>query len=342
MNDFYVYCMLDPRKSGIYKYGKYEFSFEPFYVGKGRKYRIKVHFYPSHLKQTCRKNSKLKKIISLGLSPLIIKITKNLSEKEALEEEIGAIKTIGRIDLKKGPLTNMTDGGDGVSGRIDSIETRLKRSNSLKGRRPWNKDIQYSDPIKKRMSQTAISCGCGKHMKDKKLSEETKRKISEANKGRIVSPETRIKIGVKHKGKIISENTRQKLSLANLGKKLSEETKRKISLSNKGKTCKPWNEISRNKLSESLKKYYNIHPKQSDGPLHGSIRAASRLKIPLEEYISKTSAGLRRCSVCKEWKTIDSFHRNGNKTYLRCKICRKIKNHDMSFSGQESSPYIIP
>ena len=49
-------------------------------------------------------------------------------------------------------------------------------------------------------------------------SEETKRKISESNKGRVVSSETR-----------------EKIKLANLGKKRTEETKRKIGLVTKGK-----------------------------------------------------------------------------------------------------------
>jgi len=35
MNNFYIYICLDPRKSGIYKYEKYKFDYEPFYVGKG-------------------------------------------------------------------------------------------------------------------------------------------------------------------------------------------------------------------------------------------------------------------------------------------------------------------
>lgn len=48
-NKFYVYVYLDPRKPGKYKYGEYEFDYEPFYVGKGTGRRIRNHFKPSVL-----------------------------------------------------------------------------------------------------------------------------------------------------------------------------------------------------------------------------------------------------------------------------------------------------
>jgi len=39
----YIYVYLDPCKPGNYKYGKYKFDYEPFYVGKGRNNRWMVH-----------------------------------------------------------------------------------------------------------------------------------------------------------------------------------------------------------------------------------------------------------------------------------------------------------
>ena len=71
---------------------------------------------------------------------------------------------------------------------------------------------------------------------NKNPSEETRRKLSELNKGKTLSEETRRKLSELNKGKTLSEETKRKLSELNKGKTLSEETKRKLSDANKGKT----------------------------------------------------------------------------------------------------------
>jgi len=73
--------------------------------------------------------------------------------------------------------------------------------------------------------------------------EESKRKIRDGNRGKIVSEETRRKLSDASKGKKPSEESRRKMSDAHIGKKLSEETKRKIGDGNRGK-----------KLSEETKR----------------------------------------------------------------------------------------
>jgi hypothetical protein len=66
------------------------------------------------------------------------------------------------------------------------------------------------------------------------FSEESKRKISEGNKNKIMSQEAKIKIGLAQKGnkhclgKHRSEETKIKIGLAQKGMKRSEETKRKM------------------------------------------------------------------------------------------------------------------
>jgi len=93
------------------------------------------------------------------------------------------------------------------------------------------------------------------HSKIHTLSDETRKKISKANKGRKASIITRKKLSEAHKGKTpwnkgikhtscnntinkvryLSDEHKRKISLSNKGKVLSDEHKRKISLSNKGK-----------------------------------------------------------------------------------------------------------
>jgi group I intron endonuclease len=100
-------------------------------------------------------------------------------------------------------------------GIVHSEETRKKLSESHKGQRPW--------------------------MWGKKHTEETKKKISLANTGKLATEEHKRKLsearaGNKHPmyGKHHSEETKRKISLSEKGKIMSEEAKRKISEAFKG------------------------------------------------------------------------------------------------------------
>ena len=88
------------------------------------------------------------------------------------------------------------------------------------------------------------------HMKGVKLSEETRRKMSEAQKGKHLSEEHRRKISEAKKGVTLSEETRIKMSESHKGQIHSEETKKKMSESQKGHTC---TEETRKKMSEAMK-----------------------------------------------------------------------------------------
>lgn len=75
-----------------------------------------------------------------------------------------------------------------------------------------------------------------------KCSEETKRKIAEANRGKRPSEEARRKMGASHKGSRRSEETKAKISLAMMGNRNaegiipSEETREKLRQSKIGNT----------------------------------------------------------------------------------------------------------
>jgi len=73
------------------------------------------------------------------------------------------------------------------------------------------------------------------HLSGKKLSDETRRKMSEAKMGHEVSVESRRRIGAAQKGKVLSRETRRKLSESLTGRTLSDEHRRKLSESHKGK-----------------------------------------------------------------------------------------------------------
>jgi group I intron endonuclease len=85
----------------------------------------------------------------------------------------------------------------------------------------------------------------------RKLTEETKRKMSEAQKGKQHTKETKAKMSKAHKGRKRSDETKRKMSEAKKGRKCSDETKRKMSESRKGRT--PTEEAKRN-MSEAAKR----------------------------------------------------------------------------------------
>jgi len=82
------------------------------------------------------------------------------------------------------------------------------------------------------------------------LSEETRRRMGEARRGRKLSPQHAAAIGAAHAGKTLSPEARAKLRAANLGKKLSAELRARIGRAGIGR--RP-TEATRAKLSASLR-----------------------------------------------------------------------------------------
>lgn len=112
---WYVYILLDQRKSGNWNISdKESVEFQPFYVGKGTRYRVMQHFYPSSLNQNenPHKNNIIKKIIEeLGENPKYIKIKENIETSK----EAGDLETeyIAYINTKyPNMLTNILPGGE--------------------------------------------------------------------------------------------------------------------------------------------------------------------------------------------------------------------------------------
>ncbi len=118
----------------------------------------------------------------------------------------------------------------------DTINPKYGYNQSLGG-----EGAKHSKESRKKMSEAH---------KGKTLSEEHRNNISKSLKGKIKSEEHRRKLSESFKCRVISEETRKKISKTLKGYEISEETRKKISKSNK----KSWeNEERRKKQSNSLK-----------------------------------------------------------------------------------------
>ena len=139
----------------------------PYYIGKGKGKRI-------HMLHRC------------GRPPVERRkyLKTNLTEEEAFRHEVYMISVLGRKDKGTGILQNMTDGGDGISGHRHTLETKRRISKNHIG-------ITHSEETKKKISETKkqqYSRGeCKTHTQGKKMSEETRRRISEGVKRTLMN-----------------------------------------------------------------------------------------------------------------------------------------------------------
>lgn len=190
-SDYLVYVYLDPRLPGKYFYNSWYFDYEPFYVGKGTEYRVEFHYWKAlstagH--STSRKINRIRSIIKCSQKPIIYRVRENLLEDDAFSLERELIKLIGRKDLERGPLLNLTDGGEGSSGKIVSKETR--------------------DNI--RVHHWA--------------NQETYKPEDHPSYGMVRNQEWRDKIRDKAIGRLHSEETKENIRNKLIGKKFSDET----------------------------------------------------------------------------------------------------------------------
>ena len=146
-NMFYTYAYL--REDGT-----------PYYIGKGVKGRI----YSS--------NRKIKKPTDKSR---IIFLKQNLTEEEAFNHEEYMISVCGRKDLGTGALYNQTNGGQGCSGRIMSLEQRQHLSVIKKGKKVYD----ITEETRRKMSYSASK---------RNHTEESKNKISLAHKAKSKPP----------------------------------------------------------------------------------------------------------------------------------------------------------
>jgi len=237
MNRFYVYVYLNPSKPGKYKYGEYEFDYEPFYVGKGTNQRYKYHLKSAkkgEIESNLYFSNTIKYIIrEYKQDPLIIKYKTNLEEKESFCLEMDMIKTIGRKDLGKGPLTNLTNGGEGMSGWKMPEEVKEKTKHVGKN----NYWYEKTTPIYKKYSCTfyneEIKNRAIKKLKKVKHTKEWNDKVSKSLKGRTLSDDHKNKISkIRRKKWIIITPENKKFEINGLLNFCRENNLCNVSMSN--------------------------------------------------------------------------------------------------------------
>lgn len=125
-----------------------------------------------------------------------------------------------------------------------------------KKRSAWNKGIPWSQAVKDKISRSK-KANPTRYWLGKKLSKETKEKLSEAQKGTKKPWVTKCRLGKK-----LSKETKKRVSQGLLGKRHSQETKRKIGEARKGMK---FSEEHKMRISKALtgKKLTKEHIKNS-------------------------------------------------------------------------------
>lgn len=181
MTDFYTYLHCKPNG-------------DPFYVGKG-------HGRRSH--RFDKRNQHHKNIVAkYGAENILVYVTKRDSEESALKAEIRLIKMLRWAGFE---LCNQTDGGEGTSGRKERPESRVKQLVAKEGFKHTAETRAKMSASMKGIKRSAEFCEMRSRVQrgkpgprlGVKVSDETRRKQSEAAKariGRTCSEETKAKI----------------------------------------------------------------------------------------------------------------------------------------------------
>jgi hypothetical protein len=204
----------------------------------------------------------------------------SITWEEACILEKFYIKKYGRKDNGTGILSNMTDGGDGVIGLVFTNETRFKLSQSRLG---------------KKLSEHALEC-----LRNRIISDETRKKMSEKAKGKEVKKETRDKLSQINTGKQLSLETKEKIQQSMLGDKNhffgkthNDDSKIKISQNREGKCLGEENPSC--KLTKDNVYYIKKNYKAKD-KIHGCK--------PMAEKFSVSIGTIKNIISGKKWKHV--------------------------------------
>lgn len=196
---YYIYIFTDPTKPGIYIFENYEFEFEPFYVGVSNTNsyykREEVHIKYAKIKKDVTNNKYkmniINKILKENKEPYVYRLFEDSNRNFIFDMEKNIISIIGTRFNGKGPLVNISGGGDGgdtfTNNPLKEVIREKHRQNAL-----GSNNNMYGLPLEKSPSHIA------------------KIKGNHWNKGRTASIETKKLLSRKRIG---SGNSRAKKTL---------------------------------------------------------------------------------------------------------------------------------
>lgn len=219
----------------------------PFYVGKGRGSRAES------ITRNVYYNRVVNKLSRLGMCVEIRMVESGLSERAAFDLEVARIALWRQSGVS---LTNITNGGEGLSGLTHSEKTREKIRAARKLQKPYTRSAALRKKLRlkfagrKPSEATCVAVTLSNRLRV--FSSETRKKMSIASASRTYPPrplEWCAKISAANKNP--SAETRAKMSASAKKRRASAETRAKISASLMGRVC---SDETRMKLSEARRR----------------------------------------------------------------------------------------
>ena len=181
----------------------------PFYVGKGSGKRSREF---SISRSVHHRNT----VAKYGRKNIRVYTFSCESQQQALADEAN---WISQLRAEGVPLVNITNGGEGPSGYVHTEQDRRRMSEKLKGNKRWMNRV-LSDDARRRLADA---------VRGKKQSPETIAKRVAKTRGLRRSPEACAALSERSKGRTHSAETRAKLSAIAKRRVYSPETRAKMS-----------------------------------------------------------------------------------------------------------------
>lgn len=169
------------------------------YIGSTEKFNIRKNQHNHHLKKGTHHSRILQSHVNkYGFKSIYF---------EVLEFEVGNLIEREQFYIDTlNPYFNIRKIAENMKGTKRTEEQKIYMVQQRQIKNPYKKGWKHSEESVKKMIDTRLKNG------GYVVTNETKQKISKANKGRVVSKETKIKISNSNKGKLTTSETKLKLS----------------------------------------------------------------------------------------------------------------------------------